>query len=211
MDDFPAQGLRERSKADRTHRILTAAMRLFRAVGYDAAKIEDIAAAADVAPGTLYNYFKTKGDILMAIVTMEVEEVLTEGEDVLDRPGLSLQQAADRLIGGYFDHSLTYLSKGMWRRAMALSISAPDTRFSQRYTRLDARLANQIAALIRRFQSGGHVWPDVTPDVAAEVIFNNLNNMFIEFVKSDTMTMDELKSRTAAQTAVVVRGIARSA
>lgn len=208
MEDLPAQGLRERSKADRTHRILSAATQMFRRVGYDAARIEDIALAADVSPGTLYNYFKTKGDILMAIVTMEVDEVLAEGDAVVGDPGLGLLQAADRLIGGYFDHSLTYLSKGMWRRAMSLSILAPDTRFSQRYTSLDARLAGQIAALIGRFQAERQVCAAVPPDVAAEVIFNNLNNMFVEFVKSDTMTLDMLKARVAAQTKVVLQGIA---
>lgn len=208
MDDVPARGLRERSKADRTDRILAAATRLFREAGYDSAKIEDIATAADVSVGTLYNYFKTKGDILMAIVTMEVEEVLSEGEAVADTPGLSLPDAANRLIDGYFDHSLTYLSKGMWRRAMSLSILAPDTRFSQRYTCLDARLSGQVAALIARFQAAGQVCPAVPPVVAGEVIFNNLNNMFIEFVKSDTMTMDDLKSRTAAQTSLILRGLA---
>ena len=39
-------GLRERQKADRTRRILEAASTLFRAQGYDAVRIEDIAAAA---------------------------------------------------------------------------------------------------------------------------------------------------------------------
>jgi AcrR family transcriptional regulator len=160
-----------------------------------------------VSVGTLYNYFHTKGDILMAIVTLEVEEVLAEGAAVVNSPALGLQHAADALIGRYFDHSLTYLSKGMWRRAMALSIGAPDTRFSQRYTHLDARLAEQIAALITTFQTAGQVCPEVSPRVAAEVIFNNLNNMFIEFVKSDTMTLDVLKARVGDQTAVVVRGI----
>ena len=46
----------------------------------------------------------------------------------------------DGLIRLYYDHSLHYLSKEMWRKAMALSIEAPDSPFSQRYTELDAML-----------------------------------------------------------------------
>jgi AcrR family transcriptional regulator len=72
-------GLRERQKADRTRRILEAASSLFRAQGYDAVRIEDIAAAAEVSAGTCYNYFSTKGDLLLAIVSMEVEEVVEVG------------------------------------------------------------------------------------------------------------------------------------
>ena len=60
-------GLRERQKADRTGRILDAASRLFRDQGYDAVRIEDIAAAAEVSAGTCYNYFSTKGDLLLAM------------------------------------------------------------------------------------------------------------------------------------------------
>ena len=61
-------GLRERQKADRERRILEAATGLFREVGYDAARIEDIAERAQVSVGTFYNYYQNKGDILLATV-----------------------------------------------------------------------------------------------------------------------------------------------
>ena len=57
------------------------------------------------------------------------------------------------LIRVYYDHSLHYLSKEMWRTAMALSIEAPGTPFSQRYTRLDAMLAAQVRDLIAALQA----------------------------------------------------------
>ena len=79
-------GLRARQKASRNRRILQAAADLFRSTGYAAARIEDIAAAAEVSVGTLYNYFETKGDLLLAIVSMEVEEVHDFGRTVLADP-----------------------------------------------------------------------------------------------------------------------------
>ena len=72
-------GLRERQKADRERRILEAAVTQFRADGYRSVRIEDLAEMAQVSVGTVYNYYQTKGDILIATVAMEVEEVLDAG------------------------------------------------------------------------------------------------------------------------------------
>jgi len=197
-------GLRERHKADRTRRMQEAAAHLFREAGYDAARTEDIAAAADVSVGTLYNYFATKGDLLMAIVAMEVEEVLAAGATVLENPPADPVEALDTLIGGYYDHSLVYLSKAMWRTAMALSIEAPDTPFSQRYAALDGLLTDQVCDLVAALQRHGQLRGDVSGRVVGEVLFNNLNQMFIEFVKSEDMGIETLRASVRQQTGLVV-------
>ncbi len=196
-------GLRQKQKADRASRILQAATDLFRQGGYPAARIEDIAAAAEVSVGTFYNYFDTKGDVLLAIVTLEVEEVLAQGQTLLASPPPDVTAALQTLIGGYLDHSLVYLSKEMWRTAMALTIEHPDTAFSARYTRFDALLTDQIRTLIAEMQRRGHTRPDVDCRTSGEVLFNNLNMMFLEFVKSDAMPMATLQSAVARQTALI--------
>jgi AcrR family transcriptional regulator len=194
-------GLRERQKADRTQRILQAASSLFRADGYDAVRIEDIAAAAEVSAGTCYNYFSTKGDLLLAIVSMEVEEVVGAGHAVVLAPPPETAQALDRLIRLYYDHSLFYLSKEMWRKAMAFSIEAPGTPFSQRYTELDALLSAQVCDLIRALQVRGQVRADVEAGVIGQIVFNTLNQMFMAFVTDEAMPLAELHRASAAQTA----------
>ena len=191
-------GLRERHKADRTRRILEAASRLFRAQGYDPVRIEDIAAAADVSAGTCYNYFSTKGDILLAIVSMEVEEVLDAGRAVVADPPADVAEALDRLIRIYYDHSLLYLSKELWRRAVALSVEAPETPFSQRYLALDALLAAQVGALVAALQGRGRAREDLDAVVLGQILFAQLNQAFIEFVKQEAMPLDALH-RTSRQ------------
>lgn len=196
-------GLRERQKADRTRRILEAASTLFRAQGYDAVRIEDIAAAAEVSTGTCYNYFSTKGDILLAIVSMEVEEVVEAGESVVADPPPDIAQALDALIRIYYDHSLHYLSKAMWRTAMALSIGAPGTPFSQRYTALDGLLAGQVCALIAALRQRGLAREDFDVQAVGQIIFSSLNQLFMEFVKQDEMALSDLHRSSAAQTAAL--------
>ncbi|MEY4698416.1 MAG: hypothetical protein RIT14_2844 [Pseudomonadota bacterium] len=201
-------GLRQRQKADRSHRILETAARLFRDAGYGAVRIDDIAAAAEVSVGTCYNYFETKGDLLLAIVSMEVEEVLENGKAVVADPPRDVAEALAALIEGYYDHSLVYLSKAMWRTAMAISIEAPGTPFSARYTELDRMLARQVCDLIRALQDRGIARREECAVTLGEVIFNNLNLMFIEFVKSDPMELADLKAAVARQNAAIARILA---
>ncbi|MEY9856642.1 AcrR family transcriptional regulator [Catenulispora sp. GAS73] len=58
-------GLRERKKARTRAAIQRHALRLFREAGYSATTMEQIAAAADVSPSTLYRYFPTKEDLIL--------------------------------------------------------------------------------------------------------------------------------------------------
>ena len=198
-------GLRAQKKADKNRRILEAATTLFRKVGYDSARIEDIAEMAGVSVGTFYNYFKNKGDMLMATVSMEVEEVLAAGDAIIARDHDEVAPAFSELIGKYYDHSLTYLSKEMWRTAMSLSIAQPETPFSKRYTALDHRLSKQVCALIRTLQDRGVVRGDVDCDAVGELLFNNVNMMFIEFVKDEEMDIAGLKAEVARQNAPMAR------
>lgn len=192
-------GLRARQKADRNRRILEAATSLFREVGFDSARIEDIAERAGVSVGTFYNYYENKGDILVAAVSMEVEEVLESGKAIVDSPPEQTFEALRVLINQYFDHSLVYLSKEMWRTAMATSIQQPDSPFSRRYTDLDQRLCRQVADLVRKLQVRGAVMPGLDAVAIGEMIFNNLNMMFIEFAKDETMTIETLKEQVGRQ------------
>ncbi len=201
-------GLRERQRADRHRRILEAAAALFRESGYEGAKIEAIATEAEVSVGTIYNYYRNKGDILVAIVSMEVNEVLNAGRGVVASPPRNVADAIDVLIGGYIDHSLIYLSKAMWRQAMATSTQQPDSPFGKTYAALDHGLADQTCELVERLKGLGLVRPETDVRSAGEIIFNNMNMMFIEFVKQEAMPLEQLRAAIRRQNDVLVGAIA---
>ena len=60
--------LRHRKKAATRETILRTAIELFSRSGFDQPTIEQIAAGAGVGKGTVYNYFATKEDILVAFM-----------------------------------------------------------------------------------------------------------------------------------------------
>jgi AcrR family transcriptional regulator len=201
-------GLRERQRADRHRRIIEAAASLFRQSGYEGAKMEAIAAEAEVSVGTIYNYYRNKGDILVAIVSMEVNEVLNAGRGVVATPPKNVADAIDTLIGIYIDHSLIYLSKEMWRQAMATSTQQPDSPFGKTYTGLDRGLADQTCELVEQLRSRGLVRKDIDVSSAGEIVFNNMNMMFTEFVKDETMPIAALRDALRRQNKILVDAMA---
>ncbi|MBT6122950.1 MAG: TetR/AcrR family transcriptional regulator [Candidatus Puniceispirillum sp.] len=192
--------LRQIQRADRESRILSAALRKFRADGYNRSRIEDIAEVAEVSVGTVYNYYCTKGDILIAAVTLEVEEVLAEGQVLVDHPPEDLSEAILALTYCYYDHSLNYLNKDMWRRVLGVAIEAGDTQNGRRYAELDAKLIVQVGDLVRRFQQNGEIDPDLDAAALGRVLFHNLNQLFITFVTDDAMTLENLRQQATTLT-----------
>lgn len=201
-------GLRAKHKADRHQRIVEAAARLFRTQGYDTVKMEAIAAAAEVSIGTIYNYYKNKGDLLVAIVSMEVHEVLAAGERVIADPPRHAEKAVAKLIANYIEHALVYLSKEMWRQAMAITTQQPDSPSGVAYNELDEALARQTAKLIKKLQTLGLVQVGVDAQALGEMIFNNTNMMFTIFVKQEAMSVATLLARIRRQNRTLVQAIA---
>jgi AcrR family transcriptional regulator len=69
-------GFRKRQNADRKGRILRAAVRRIRVEGCHSLRLKDLAKMAEASAGAFCNYCPTKGDVLIAAVAMEVEDVL---------------------------------------------------------------------------------------------------------------------------------------
>ncbi len=69
---------REQLKEQRAAEILDAAARVFAKKGYQRATTREIAAEADVAEGTIYNYFERKRDLLIAMASRLAMESLEQ-------------------------------------------------------------------------------------------------------------------------------------
>ncbi|MBI3084543.1 MAG: TetR/AcrR family transcriptional regulator [candidate division NC10 bacterium] len=78
-----ARPKREDLRLERRQAILDAAMKVFAQRGYAAATIRAIAREANIAQGTIYLYFPSKRDILLALYRSMILESL---EEIMARP-----------------------------------------------------------------------------------------------------------------------------
>ena len=78
MTELPLTTRRERRIAARQQQILDAAAHVFSQVGYERATTREIAEAADLSEGTLYNYFASKQELLIAIAKNYADEVAAD-------------------------------------------------------------------------------------------------------------------------------------
>jgi AcrR family transcriptional regulator len=76
-------GRRERERAARRAAILASAAGLLRREPYDSVRVEDIAAEAEVAKGTVYLYFPDKDAILAELAASTLTAVSDRGRDVV--------------------------------------------------------------------------------------------------------------------------------
>src|SRR5213593_768397 len=89
-------GLRERKKQQTRQAIAEAAQQLFAERGFEAVTVAEVARAADVSEGTVFNYFPAKEDLFYSgMVAFEAELVEAVRER---RPGESVPTAFRQFV-----------------------------------------------------------------------------------------------------------------
>jgi AcrR family transcriptional regulator len=126
---YPVSRQRARTEATR-RKLLTAAEKLFARDGFEATRIEDIAALAGYTRGAFYANFEGKEDIFFALVEQWISQRIAEVEALLERP----VTPAERLRG-LRDH---YAQIAKDRRLTLLSLEFK--LFAIRHPQAHARL-----------------------------------------------------------------------
>jgi AcrR family transcriptional regulator len=158
---------RDRRIERRQEEILQAAASVFAAKGYAQATTREIAAAADIAEGSLYNYFASKRDILVAIISRSpspVDRLWAEAENLIDREGF---------IGLVERAVLAPAPEQPWIRTVIKEAWTDDELFRQ-YQAVHVReTVARVARLIERGIEAGWLRP-VDPEHIAQALVGAL-------------------------------------
>lgn len=103
-------------------RLLVSALPVFNEKGTDLAVIDDFIAAAGVARGTFYNYFKTPNELLMALATAMGDEVV----QIIDPLVLHLDNPVERFAAAlrlYMQMALLYPRWGRFITQVGTSVA----------------------------------------------------------------------------------------
>ena len=90
----------------RPDELLTAALARFREVGYAAARVEEIAAAAGVTVGTVYRYFPGKEALFTALIERHLDARWSRGREITEAYGSQTPREVLSLLLGRLAESL---------------------------------------------------------------------------------------------------------
>jgi AcrR family transcriptional regulator len=110
---------RKVSPEARRQAILKAALTVFAAHGFEAARLDDVAARAGVAKGTLYLYFQDKAALFEALVRNAVSPLLEHMRRIAAAPDISPLQALETFFAVFEKEVLGTERKLLLRLIMA--------------------------------------------------------------------------------------------
>lgn len=155
-------GRRDRKRLQTMENLARAAAALFEEQGYEAVTMEQIAASADVAKGTLYNHFPVKEAVLAHWLHLELADNLALLHKQLEsRPGF--EQGLMHVLGHSADWCEAhpdYLAPYLRFRFMGIGSEPSPSVDSEQLS----DIADTFGWLIRRGQATGEIRADVEPE-----------------------------------------------
>jgi len=155
---------RERKKIETRQRLMEAALRLFREHGYDAATVERITEAADVAKSTFFNYFEAKEAILPALAEWRLQQL---EEALLPEQGAPASPVARIKLALCLIAEDPLSDPVLTRRLFAAKGAA---KGHHRGVHLVHALTNLLADQVRQAQDAGEIRADLDPIYLGGVI-----------------------------------------
>jgi TetR/AcrR family fatty acid metabolism transcriptional regulator len=160
-------------REQKRNRILRAAIEVFATKGYFAARMTDVAEAAQVADGTLYLYFEGKEHLLMSIFDdvlgrfiTRLDEEISKIDDPLEKLDVMVRLHLETLGR---DHALAHV----------LQI---ETRHSRRFMSLFTHgklgeYLNRVRDIIMEGQELGAFRGDISPGLATNLVFGAVDEL----------------------------------
>ena len=157
-------------KDERRSAILLAAINVFAAKGYGATRIEDVALEAGIAKGTIYLYFRSRDELLLAAFEVFQKRLFSELRSIVDSeaPALArlrslVRQALESVAG---QPELARVVLDFWAAATFEARDGIPIDFAPVY----AEYRMLVGKLIEEAKHEGTVRQDVSTDLPAVII-----------------------------------------
>ncbi|HLN62492.1 MAG TPA: TetR/AcrR family transcriptional regulator [Symbiobacteriaceae bacterium] len=145
--------MKRKPAAQRREEVLRAALALFAQRGYDAVVMDEIARACGIARTSLYEYFRSKEEILLALIDQVIAQApsgVPEAASIRER----LVAIAAAQLAYIHQHRLVY--RMLFEKLPSLSGPVADAIIARRQEQAVA-----VVALVQAGQTSGEIRPDV--------------------------------------------------
>ena len=179
-------GKREQQKEDRKRRILLAAKRSFSKMGYSGTTLEQIAEEAELATGTVYNYFPTKAALLPAVLEEAEVKYIADIDRAVARKIKNPKKGIEQLINEFLKFSKE-LNKDHYRHYLAASFIdrdhvLPIIRAGDMY------MISAIEKLVKKYQDQGVLCKQQSANRISQMIYGLCVENIILYLRDPNRT-----------------------
>jgi AcrR family transcriptional regulator len=185
----PRKTLDERDDGNRRRELIRGAARLFRRKGFDATSTRDIAAAAGMQSGSPFYHFKSKQELLYAVMEEGMRSAIERQQQALEQATASTPQAQLRvLVRNHFD---VLLGPGSdFIPVMLYEARSITPRQRATLAELQSTYEAPWVPVLQALKKGGQLKADVK--LARLLIFGALNWSAQWYDRRKRATLDEL-------------------
>jgi AcrR family transcriptional regulator len=198
----PRDPIREQLIEARRTQLLDAATEVFAAQGFHGATTRMIAAAAGVAEGTIYNYFDSKADLLVAIMTR-----LSELEDLDAQLAGAPDEELDQFVRAMVRQRLALLKRNQETVRALMPQVLVDERLRRRfYDQFAQPIAAALEQYLRRRAEAGDIAPLDAPLTVRLVKALFIGLLFMRILGDETL-IDRWDEVPEVLTDLLLRGL----
>jgi AcrR family transcriptional regulator len=200
-------GLRERKKKESEEKIVNAARDIFLKKGYNNATMEEIAKKADIGVGTLYNYFKSKAEIFISIMSREFSLNETDNKEW----DYALEDDPVEIIIDYIWKSTKCIGsfeKKLWQEFFAaiLGNTSHDNLMFTGMMKLDFMLIEKLERLMDFMKQKGKLPQSFKSNEAAYTVYSILIVQIMMYVYMEERTFEDYKMNVENQMRFLFEG-----
>ena len=162
--------------------IVAAAAATFAANGYDATAMDDVAEAAGVSKGSLYDYFKNKEDLFYAVFEWYQLKVMQDSVTQLE-PGLSAKEQIMRFV----EATVSALVAQVCLYPVTLEVWAAAAkrgtreRFATAMKTLYIEYRQSVEAMLRAAQESGELKKDMDAKAVAAMLVGAVDGLVLQY------------------------------
>jgi len=197
---------RARRKEETLRRIEEAGWKLFTTQGYEATSTREIAEAADIAAGTLFNYFPEKRSLLIHLMQRQIDSAVSLAFDTM-APS-TLEQELTHVFAAL---THCYAKKRRLSRVFIKELLFTDGERRAESAAWTFDLVKRIAELVRNAQRRGELDPSSEPMEAAQQVFSTHYFGLVTWLGGTIPSRIAQEEQFRASLRLLLRGLGRSA
>lgn len=197
---------RARRRRNTLRRIEEAGWHLFTTRGYEATSTREIADAADIAAGTLFNYFPEKRSLLIHLMQQQIDDSIQRAFATLGSSSLE-----DQLIHVFDGLTDSYAEQRRLSRVFIKELLFTDGQQRTESASWTFALVERIAHLITDAQRSGELDPAVNSMEAAQQLFSAHYFGLVTWLGGTIPSRTAHRNQLRASLRLLLRGLRRSA